>query len=721
MKDADRRRAGRPGIVILALLVGTTAAALALTLSYHLGVPGLVVTVLLGLPALYLGWVALQDARRPPDRSLAQIADDLAGRLRSQWASEAETRRLNDPYPLPVAWTAADPPLAGDLDALKTLAISGAGWSATSRGNWAEGPEDLAGGGDRKLADVLAAVPTGRLVVLGEPGTGKTMLMVGLVLDLLHPARRSSGGPVPVLATLASWDPANQDRHDLHGQDRHDLHGWLGATLIIAYPDLAAVPPPGSAGNNRFEALLEAGLILPVLDGLDEIPDEARPTAITRINSELKPGEQVVVTCRTEQYQAAVSPQDGQGAILRAAAVQLSTLPFGEVASYLRTDAGPAEGRWDFLDTLSAESPARQALATPLMAGLARAIYNPRPGERARDLRHPAELGDFTDRSAVEAYLFDAFIPGAYRPPTAGRWTARQAERWLVFLARHLEQTIGGPDLAWWELPRAGPLRIYYGILAALVVGLGAGLAGGLLAVLVAALSRGHVGGLLAVLAAGLAGGLAAVLLARLMVEGMAVGLGIAGAAVGGCVGALGLGLAGGLAGGLVVGPMGGLAAGLAGLMASVGWVLILALGPGPEHVVLHVRAALTGITSPGAVLARNRHLALLLMPMSVLVFGLAGALAGGRRGLVVGLTVGLVFGLGLSMIQTSWPSYTLTRAWLALRRRLPWSLMKFLADAHQRGVLRQAGAVYQFRHLELQRRLGGTVLPDRSRPTGRG
>jgi hypothetical protein len=31
---------------------------------------------------------------------------------------------------------------------------------------------------------------------------------------------------------------------------------------------------------------------------------------------------------------------------------------------------------------------------------------------------------------------------------------------------------------------------------------------------------------------------------------------------------------------------------------------------------------------------------------------------------------------------------------------------MTFLADAHQRGVLRQAGAVYEFRHVELQRRL---------------
>jgi len=198
-----------------------------------------------------------------------------------------------------------------------------------------QGTGDLAGVGG-ELAEVLARVPTGRLVVLGGPGAGKTMLMVRLVLDLLHPDRRSSGGPVPVLASLASWDPVSQD-----------LHGWLGAALITSYPDLAGAPPPGSVGGNRFEALLEAGLILPILDGLDEVPESARPVAITRINKELKPGEQLVVTCRTEQYRAAVSPQDGQGAALRAAAVQLSTLQFDEIAKYLRKDAGPAaESRW---------------------------------------------------------------------------------------------------------------------------------------------------------------------------------------------------------------------------------------------------------------------------------------------------------------------------------------------------------------------------------------
>ena len=406
MKGASRHR-GRIGVTTLALLTGTTAAALALTINYHLGVPGLAVTFLLGLPALFLGWVALQDVRTPPDRSLAQIADELAARLRSQWADEIEARGLNHPYPLPVGWVPADASLVGTLDVLERLATSGGGWSASTREDWAKGPEGLVGGGQRKLVDVLTAVPTGRLVVLGEPGAGKTMLMVGLVLDML--ARRSNGGPVPVLASLASWDPVREEKDGKKiGQK---LHEWLGATLMITYPDLAEAPPPGSVGNNRFEALVEAGLILPVLDGLDEVVESARPVAIARINDELRPGEGVVVTCRTAQYQTAINPQYGQGATLQAAAVQLNALEFDEIARYLRTDAGPAgDERWGFLNTLSAESPIRQTLTTPLMAGLTRAVYNPRLGERVRDLHHPAEMCNFIDRAAVEAHLFDAFI-----------------------------------------------------------------------------------------------------------------------------------------------------------------------------------------------------------------------------------------------------------------------------------------------------------------------
>jgi hypothetical protein len=42
-------------------------------------------------------------------------------------------------------------------------------------------------------------------------------------------------------------------------------------------------------------------------------------------------------------------------------------------------------------------------------------------------------------------------------------------------------------------------------------------------------------------------------------------------------------------------------------------------------------------------------------------------------------------------------------RLLLPLSGELPWRTRAFLRDAHERGVLRQSGAFYQFRHILLQ------------------
>jgi hypothetical protein len=113
-----------------------------------------------------------------------------------------------------------------------------------------------------------------------------------------------------------------------------------------------------------------------------------------------------------------------------------------------------------------------------------------------------------------------------------------------------------------------------------------------------------------------------------------------------------------------------------------------------------------------------------------------AGTAAGTAAGIVAGIVVGIMtevmiavgigFGLmaclwsmdvaitgrSVSKVFAMWPWYGIARIWLALRHRLPWRLMSFLADAHRRGVLRQAGAVYQFRHIELQHRLARHPRP---------
>jgi len=553
------------------------------------------------------------------------------------------------------------------------------------------------------LVEVLGRVPTGRLVVLGEPGAGKTMLMVRLVLDLL--ARRSVGGPVPILASIASWNPAEQD-----------LRRWLIAQLMIDHPALAAPPPVGMDESTRAGALLASGLILPVLDGLDEIPDGVRALAISQVNDALYPGEPLVITCRNQQYREAIRPASGPGVTLRGAgAVELQPLDVTAVREYLYDDAaGPvAKARWKpVFSVLGTEAPVSQALTTPLMVGLARAIYNPRPGESARTLPDPGELCSpaLADRAAVESLLFDAFIPAAYRHGSASCWEVHDAERWLVFVACYLERTIGTPDLAWWQLPLAMPRfvgavgsMILVGVVAVLGTGLAAFAGSGGAAPAVA------VAGALAVALATLPAALGykrTPLPLRGINWRLPYRIDIAlGAAAGISVGALaGAGVLPGVRAGI------GAAIGTGALAMAV--ILIYAWSNLQKGAPLEVGSA----ASPQTVLARDRGAA-------ILVGGarwagpalLTGAVIVARMGVVTAVVtvvaVWAIFTVWVSLLRAPWLSYEIVRIWLALRHRLPWRLMSFLADAHRRGVLRQAGAVYQFQHIELQHRLATRPL----------
>jgi hypothetical protein len=702
---AARHPARRDGVIALTLFLLPLAVALALVRTHHhldSGTVGVFVAVSLGLPTLWVTWAAYRGPRQADTSasslSLTQLADQLAIAVGAQWAAEAAMRRLNDPYPLPVSWIAADRFLADTWDSLVKLAAGGAGWPPPpSQGIWANSPDNLAGKGG-ELAEVLVQVPTGRLVVLGEPGSGKTMLMVRLVLDLL--ARRPSGGRVPFLASAASWDPSGQDLRD-----------WLGAQLLIDHPALAEPPPPGRTESTQAAALLASGLILPVLDGLDEIPEQVRGPAISRINDALRPGEQFVMTCRTQQYRDNVMPQDGVGVTVRGAvAVQLRPLDAEAVRSYLCDDAsGPvARARWDpVLPVLGTKTPAGQALSTPLMVSLARTIYNPRPGEIAGALRDPAELCDpaLTDRAAVESMMFDAFIPAAYRHVSAGRWKTKDVQRWLVFLARHLERTIGGPDLAWWQLPLAVPGVVFAA--AALIRAVFGVAIGIMFGVLIGGVFGGGTGITVGVLV-GLLSGIASVAVrARRGLPPPARGIRLrkpsrdtlAFAAwnmvlSGVVIGAFFSAVAGAFAGALV----GALAAIYAGFRAVYAEQL---LDPGD----------LSSAASPLAVLVRDRRTGAVFGILSGVYAGLFyGVLIGARTEALFGVIAGIVSG-ALTIGTTStylaaWPYYEIARMLLTLRRRLPWPLMSFLADAHRRGVLRQVGAVYQFRHIELQHRL---------------
>lgn len=117
---------------------------------------------------------------------------------------------------------------------------------------------------------------------------------------------------------------------------------------------------------------------------------------------------------------------------------------------------------------------------------------------------------------------------------------------------------------------------------------------------------------------------------------------------------------------------------------------------------------------TPRAVLIRERRRAALRSVVGGTVFGLTlGYLFASEYHLRTSLMVQfvLLFGVAFAaaaLMDSSWGVYVYSRAWLAMTGRLPIGLMRFLEDAHQRGILRQSGTGYEFRHARVRRSLAG-------------
>jgi NACHT domain len=718
-QSAAQRTSRRTGITALLLLTVTVTVTLVLARGYHLGIAAALVALLGGIPSLYLAWATYRDDRAEAQAgderiSLTEVADEIAVAVRIQWEAEAAVRRLNDPL-LPVRWIPVEH-LAEEWAALVALATDGAGWPAPAPRGWAAGAADLAGtSGD--IARVLASIPTGRLVVLGEPGAGKTMLLVRLVLYLLE--RRKPGGPVPILASVSSWNPVDQD-----------LHEWLAGEMIIDHPALAAPALVGPAGDSRGRVLLERGFFLPILDGLDEIPESLRSAAIAQINDTMRPGEALVLSSRKAAYEAAVHSPDGAAVTVRGAAViEICPIDSTAASKYLLHDGG-GKDRWGpVLRALGTHSPVGQALANPLMLSLAREIYNPRPGTYSGPLRSPAELCTpaMTSRELIERHLVDAFIPAAYRQfPSAlergqSRWPASDAERWLTFLACYLEYTIASPNFAWWQLDRVAPRAVCTVVtVATAIVGFG--------------LTFAVMAGIAVTIPTRLEASFAVALLASLMVwfparqpQDPMIGNGWSLRFV--------FNLAFWRRAGWhinfttlkrAVFPIGAILTVLVfGFVAEPVWLVVGVAAAG----IYGVYGDLGEVASPQALLRRDRRSWFLLGLTGVLYGAACGLVLGGALGRVIralfdvtygpalgisaGLVLGLTVALGFLISAVAWSRWRVVYLILAVRGFLPWRLVSFLQDAHRRGVLRQAGAVYQFRHIELQHRLATRIEAD--------
>ncbi|MEV6302653.1 NACHT domain-containing protein [Actinoplanes sp. NPDC051861] len=711
----------RRGVMAWAGLLGL-AGCLAVVGAALLGAGGLqtsadvaqLVSVVLAVSALAAPLLPWRRAAEPVPvtaDTLATAMDVLAGLIEVQWRAEATMRSLDDPDPIPVRWHSADD--ARLVDHPVNLARTG--------------PLTASSADVTALAGEFRAMRRRRLVILGGPGSGKTTLAVQLLRELVATRQDHDAEPIPVLLSVAGWDTTLFPR----------LQDWLASRLAQDYPALRAT----GLGVDVPALLASRGLILPILDGLDELPLGSRAAVVIAINRSLSDTDQLVVTSRTADYRHAV---DTAGDVLTSAMViEPDPVDLATSADYLRRCLPARPGRvWErVLTSLSTATPGGPAAvlaevtSTPLGLWLLRTVYLA-PAADPADLLDPRR---FPTASTLRTHLFDRLIPALIdaRPPSANpaepfrprrRHDPTQMRRRLGYLARlltHPHNTDGTPrtrDLAWWHLARTTHAL---NLTTRLVIAIGITLAVTTTATVTTGIASGVAEGLTHGLGYGLAFGLVAGLVVAVsarfwskqlpgfadlrrnrrppsltsgtMLRGMAIGV-----ATGIAMGIV-VSLDAGRGYGLAAGTVTGLAVGFAYLFSST-------LTAWAESPTRDGQA-----DTPTAAWRADRALNLLRTAAIGVTSGLCGGLAGGFAaglaetaafGGAVGLTYAVTIGPAAGLVagrHHAWMAYLVTTTRLALAGELPRQLMSFLDDAHRLGLLRVVGPIYQFRHAELQ------------------
>lgn len=252
------------------------------------------------------------------------------------------------------------------------------------------------------IADIYRAGARS-LLILGAPGSGKTMTLLELCRPILEGAEVDPRRPVPVVLNLSTW-----------AQKQAPLAEWIADEMRRQYDLSRAVTPVWLAADHM--TLL--------LDGLDEVSADARDACVRAINAFRETHSAGMAICsRSADY------ADLRERLALSKAVEILPLTPSQIAAYLSDERLALDG---VREAIARDDALGELATTPLMLNVMAAAYGG---------RLLVELLPLLD-SEIErrAHLYDAYIARMFsrKPLTGTGYTAAQALRWLRFLAARL-------------------------------------------------------------------------------------------------------------------------------------------------------------------------------------------------------------------------------------------------------------------------------------------
>ena len=241
------------------------------------------------------------------------------------------------------------------------------------------------------------------LLILGEPGSGKTTVLLELARDLIARAQQNHALPIPVVFHLSSWT-----------QEKQPIAEWLVDELSRIY----------RVHRRIARLLMDQGNLLLLLDGLDEVKSEYREDCVEAINRFSE--EQfmsLVICCRVNDYEML------NNRLKLPAAVLLQPLTTQQINNYLQH----ADARLSVIgERLENDTPMQELLELPLMLNIMVLAYQ---GKSTK------ELPFSSSNERLYKQLFDTYIHNMLEAQDSKRqFTSVQTYRWLGWLAQRMSQ-----------------------------------------------------------------------------------------------------------------------------------------------------------------------------------------------------------------------------------------------------------------------------------------
>ena len=519
-----------------------------------------------------------------------------------------------------------------------------------------------------------------RLLILGEPGAGKTTSLLKLAAALITQAKQDSTAPIPVIFELSAWK-----------KDRQPIEEWLVEQLKDNY----------SIDLRLSQNWIQENRILPLLDGLDELGLIRQRLAIQKINQYLHQdiARKLVVCCRWEEYkQGQVQLYELKGAYY------LKPSTESDIRDYLQR-----LNQQDLWQKIENEEAMRKLAQKPLFLNLMMTAFQ---GEVI-----VSESQLFADY--VEEQLKRPLNPQKYPQATQGKlpYSHEDTKKWLTYLAGQLE----ADKLTVFFIEKMQPYwlnpgkerwlfrliyGLIYGLINGLILGLINGLINGLMNRLILGLILGLIGGLILGLILGLINGLIfwefkeyeiATEAFEFTWQGLKKGL----------IFGLILGLILGLINRLIFGLIGGLINGL---------ILGLIIG-----LIRNLNVEIKSRQEPNQGIKESWKKSLIITlissPFLMLIFLLTSLFTDASyswiQSISLGLSGGLVISLptgGQDLIQ-----HLTLRLILENQRLIPRNYAHFLDYAQERKLIHRIGGQYRFLHDSLRKHFASqATIPER-------